>query len=100
MGIVWLTINTIVVLVVSSSAASLYAQNTHIAEALGSVKSQHQFTEKDASFYQLALLKIEAIPLGIPLYNTKQFITWAIIIKVMTLVSSFYLFLASINAKK
>jgi hypothetical protein len=88
------------VLIVSSSAASLYAQNAHIADALGSVKSQFQFTEKNASFYQLALMKIDSIPLGIPFYRTRQFITWAIIIKVMTFVSSFYVFIASINAKK
>ena len=100
MGIVWLTINTSFVLIVSASAASLYGQNAHIAEALGSVKAQSQFTEKDVSFYQLALSKIGSIPLGIPFYNTKQFITWAMIIKVMTLVSSFYLFLASVNARK
>jgi hypothetical protein len=93
----WLGINTIFVFTVSASAASLYAQNAHIAEAIGSICSKDQFAEKSATLYQLALLKIEAIPLGVPFYSTKQFITWGIILKVMTFVSSFYLFLASIN---
>lgn len=96
-GYVWIFINTIFVLIVSTSVASLYAQNVHIAEALGSIRTKYQFTEKNISVYQLALMKINAIPLGVPFYSTKQFITWGIIIKVMTFVSSFYLFLASID---
>lgn len=94
-GYVWITINTLFVLAVSAPAATLYAKNVHISEALGAIKAKYQFTEKNVSVYQLALLKIDAIPLGVPFYNTKQFITWNIIIKVMTFVTSFYLFIAS-----
>jgi hypothetical protein len=95
----WLTINTLFVFIVSTSAASLYAQNSHITEAIGSIQSKDQFTERSATFFQLAFLKLKAIPLGVPFYSTKQFITWGIIIKVMTFVSSFYFFLGSINKK-
>jgi hypothetical protein len=94
----WLTINTVFVFIVSTSAASLYAQNAHITEAIGSIHSKDQLAESAA--FQLAYLKIKAIPLGVPFYNTKQFITWDMIIKVMTFISSFYFFLGSINKKK
>jgi hypothetical protein len=72
--------------------------NFRIALALGEVSSKEQFASIETiQKYQFALQKIAATPLGITFYNTRQFVTFDIIVQVSTLVFSFFLFIASVK---
>lgn len=63
--------------------------------ALGEKSSLLQFRGDQIAGYQLALLKISAIPLGVRFFGTRQFITPSIIFRVLALVSSFFVFLSA-----
>lgn len=72
-------------------------QYFRICMALGEKSSAIQFKEHQLAGYQLALLKIQAIPFGVRFFATRMFITPSIVFKVVALVSSFFVFL---NANK
>lgn len=83
----------------SCSIAFIYGKNAKIIEILGSMRSKYQCIGNNPTLFQFVICKFSSIPLGVPFFGTKQYITFQMIAKVMTLVSSFYLFIASINTK-
>jgi hypothetical protein len=65
--------------------------------AIGEKASAVQFRDTQNAGYQLALLKIKAIPLGVRFFATRLFITPSIVFRALALVSSFFVFLKANN---
>jgi hypothetical protein len=61
--------------------------------ALGEKLTSDQFKANQIAGYQLALLKVKAIPFGVRFYATRQHITPSIVFRALALVSSFFVFL-------
>jgi hypothetical protein len=66
--------------------------------ALAEKPTSVQFKVNQIAGYKLALLKVQTAPLGVRLYNTTQYVTPSIIFRVITLVSSFFVFIQANNS--
>ena len=108
---VWILTNMLLMLLSAGSVANLYAVNyryrevmltscliqsyfgCRISMAFGEKSSIKQFKDDQIGGYQLAFLKIKAIPFGVRFYGTRLFVTPQNVFQATALVSSFFVFL-------